>query len=135
MTRLLLIFLLFWSAPLFAQAPVVGQEYADRQLTDPDLEAKATQLMFELRCVQCQGQSVADSDAPIALTMRHEVRSRIQAGQSPDEVRQFFVSRYGEYISFEPSTRGGGLLLWIAPVILFLAAVFVALRNFRKRKA
>ena len=133
MIRLLSTMLLFLSAPLFAQAPVVGQKYADQQLSDPALEAKATQLMFELRCVQCQGQSVADSDAPIALTMRHEVRSRIEAGQSPEEVRDFFISRYGNYISFEPSSRGGGFLLWMAPAILFLIAVLVALRNFRRQ--
>ena len=117
-----------------AQAPAQDQEYADKQLADPAKEAAARELMFSLRCVQCQGQSIGDSDAPIAQAMRHEVRSRLKAGQSEGEIREFFISRYGDYISFAPPVSGGGLLLWLAPFLLFAIAALVALRLFRRRK-
>lgn len=121
------------SSTAAAQAPAQGLEYADKQLSDLSLEAVAHDLMFDLRCVQCAGQSIGDSDAPIAGAMRHEVRSQLKAGKSPEEIRAFFVSRYGEYISFEPPSSGAGLLLWIAPVIFLLAALAVSWRLFRRR--
>jgi len=130
----LLLLLAMAGAPVLAQAPVQGQKYADTQLADPAQEAVASDLMFELRCVQCQGQSIGDSDAPIAGAMRHEVRSQIAAGKTADEIRAFFVSRYGDYISFEPPTRGAGLLLWIAPLFMLIAAVLLSLRLFRRPK-
>ncbi|MEE9433503.1 MAG: cytochrome c-type biogenesis protein [Sphingorhabdus sp.] len=132
--RWLLLFAFLLPVAGLAQAPAVNQEYADRQLADPAQEKAASDLMFELRCVQCQGQSIADSDAPIAAAMRHEVRARIQAGATPDQIRGFFISRYGDYISFEPPTRGGALLLWLAPLLILAIAALIASRLFRRGK-
>jgi cytochrome c-type biogenesis protein CcmH len=119
------------ASPLSAQAS--GSSFANKQLADPRAEAKASELMKSLRCVQCQGQSIADSDAPIAELMRHEVRQRIAKGESATSIRDWMVGRYGEYISFEPAFSGPSLLLWIAPFLILLIAVFVARTMFRAR--
>ncbi len=113
------------ASPVIAQA-VGNGPYADTQLTDPVAEAKARDLMETLRCVQCQGQSIADSDAPIAASMRNEVRLRISDGEAPANIRAWLISRYGEYISFEPSFSGPSLMLWLLPVGLFLVALYLA---------
>lgn len=136
MTRWFALFLLVvFSAAATAQAPAQNQDYADKQLTDSATEAPARELMYSLRCVQCQGQSIGDSDAPIARAMRHEVRSRLMAGESEEQVRAFFISRYGNYISFEPPASGSSRLLWIAPLLLFAFAAIMAMRLFRRSKA
>ena len=126
-------FLLLCAAPTFAQGSGPAPALANRQLADPVKEAEATQLMHSLRCIQCQGQSIADSDAPMAGTMRAEVRQQIAAGQKPDAIRDWMVQRYGEWVSFEPELKGAGLLLWIAPLILLLVSIFVARSLFRRR--
>ena len=90
-------------------------------------------LMHSLRCIQCQGQSIADSDAAMAGTMRAEVRQQIARGQKPDAIRNWMIGRYGEWVSFEPDMKGAGLLLWIAPLLIFLAAIWVARGLFRRR--
>ena len=88
---------------------VVGQEpllppaeYANRQLPDPAQEAKAQALMDEIRCLVCQGESVADSPAEMAGDMRSLIRTRIQAGESPEQIREWLISRYGAWVTFNP---------------------------------
>ena len=121
------------ASPAIAQGSGPTPALANRQLADPVKEAEATQLMHSLRCIQCQGQSIADSDAPMAGTMRAEVRQQIAAGQKPDAIRDWMVERYGEWVSFEPELKGAGLLLWIAPLMLLLVSIFVARGLFRRR--
>ena len=94
--------LAFVAQPLAAQEAAVTSTYADRQLEDPAQEAAARDLMHSLRCITCQSQSIADSDAPMAADMRSLVRERIAEGQSPDEIRDWLVERYGAYVTFEP---------------------------------
>lgn len=107
---------------------------ADRQLPDPAREAAAVELMHSLRCVQCQGQSIADSDAPIAAAMRSEVRRRMANGESADSVRHWMIGRYGDWVSFEPQARGSGLLLWILPLLVLAGAAWMASRLFWRRR-
>ncbi|MCC6477610.1 cytochrome c-type biogenesis protein CcmH [Sphingorhabdus sp.] len=107
---------------------------ANRQLADPAQEARALELMQRLRCIQCQGQSIHDSDAPIAAAMRHEVRERIKAGQSEAEIESWLIERYGDWISFTPPASGGGLVLWLLPVLLLGGAALVARGRFAKDK-
>ena len=133
MIRLIVITGLMISAPLFAQGVAVDTPLAHQQLADPAKEAQATALMVTLRCIQCQGQSIADSDAPIAAAMRAEVRQRIEKGESAASIRDWMVTRYGQFVSFEPEMQGGGLLLWLAPVLLLLAAMWFARGMFGKR--
>lgn len=132
MRRVLPVMLLF-SAPLVAQGSGPIPELANQQLADPKQEAEATRLMHGLRCIQCQGQSIADSDAPMAATMRAEVRQQIVNGESPDNIRQWMIGRYGEWVSFEPEMKGAGLLLWAAPLMLLLIATWLARGMFRRR--
>jgi cytochrome c-type biogenesis protein CcmH/NrfF len=126
MKRALLLFSLVLAAPVTAQGIGSDAPFANRQLSDPALEAKARTLMGALRCIQCQGQSIADSDAPIAGAMRSEVRQRIAAGESPGAVRDWLIGRYGEWVSFEPQAHGMGLLLWLLPFLLLLGGIWAA---------
>lgn len=111
-----------------------GLFYANEQLSDSAMEDAAFDLMLELRCIQCQGQSIADSDAPIAEAMRHEVRLQIKNGKSTQDVKNWLIVRYGDFVSFDPPLSGVSLLLWGAPLIVFLLAIFLVLPLFRKRK-
>ena len=122
---------------LIAASPVAAQDaplapMANEQLADPSKEANATNLMETLRCIQCQGQSIADSDAPIAAAMRAEVRQRVGKGESIASIRNLMIQRYGEWVSFEPKADGGGLLLWLAPLIILIGSVFLSRTLFRK---
>lgn len=125
--------LLMLAAPAFAQGSGPTPALANRQLADPAQEAEAMRLMHSLRCIQCQGQSIADSDAAMAETMRAEVRQQIVAGQKPQDIRSWMIDRYGEWVSFEPDIKGSGLLLWIAPFLIFFAAIWLARGLFRRR--
>ena len=125
--------LLMLAAPVFAQGSGPTPALANRQLPDPTKEAEAMRLMHSLRCIQCQGQSIADSDAAMAGTMRAEVRQQIAAGEKPDAIRDWMIGRYGEWVSFEPDMKGAGLLLWIAPLLIFLASIWLARGLFRRR--
>jgi cytochrome c-type biogenesis protein CcmH len=131
--RLMVASLLLIVTPAFAQGSGPTPELANRQLPNPAQEATATRLMHGLRCIQCQGQSIADSDAPMAATMRAEVRQQIAAGQKPEAIRQWMVDRYGEWVSFEPEMKGAGLLLWAMPLLVLLIALWLARGLFRRR--
>jgi cytochrome c-type biogenesis protein CcmH len=135
MRRLLVLLALGLASPAAAQDSGVDAPLAYTQLEDPKQEAQATELMETLRCIQCQGQSIADSDAPIAGAMRSEVRQRIKAGESPDAIRKWLIGRYGEYVSFQPETSGAGLLLWLAPLLLLLIGILMARKLFRRGEA
>jgi cytochrome c-type biogenesis protein CcmH/NrfF len=118
-----------------AQSDSAVLPLANQQLADPAQETIARDLMGTLRCIQCQGQSIADSDAPIAGAMRNEVRRRISEGESPNSVRKWLISRYGNWVSFEPPMHGGGLLLWMLPLLLLLVAVAFARTVFGREKS
>src|SRR4028118_1014190 len=105
---LFLVIALFSAAPAVADSSLPAAQLADRQLPDPRQEARARALMEELRCLVCQGQSIADSDAEIAGDMRHLVRSRIAAGENPRQIRAWLVERYGDWISYRPPSAPVG---------------------------
>lgn len=125
--------LLTLAAPAFAQGSGPTPALANRQLADPAQEVEAVRLMHSLRCIQCQGQSIADSDAVMAGTMRAEVRQQIAAGQKPQDIRSWMIDRYGEWVSFEPDMKGAGLLLWVAPFLISFVAIWLARGLFRRR--
>lgn len=118
-----------------AQDRMPPAPYAYTQLEDPALEAQARDLMHTLRCLKCQSQSIADSDAPMAGDMRHQVRTRIDAGESPDEVRQWLISRYGDYVSYEPQVSATTWPLFVLPIVLLLLAGTILFRRLGKRAA
>jgi cytochrome c-type biogenesis protein CcmH len=130
----------FFLSLLFLAAPVSAQDgptppLANVQLENPMQEARAVELMENLRCIQCQGQSIHDSDAPIAEAMRHEVRSRVVAGKSDAEINGWLIDRYGDWVSFAPPTSGSGLMLWLAPLLLLGAALWLARGRFGKGRS
>lgn len=122
------------AAPVAAQDDLPPAPYAYTQLEDPAQEARALELMETLRCLTCQSQSIADSDAPMAGDMRHQVRSRIAAGESPEAVRAWLIERYGDYVSYSPEVSATTWPLFAIPAILFLIAMLVLLRRLGKRR-
>jgi cytochrome c-type biogenesis protein CcmH len=120
--------LLMLAAPALADSNLPPAQWANRQLPNERQEAQASALMQEIRCLVCQGQSVADSDAELAGDMRHLIRSRIAAGEKPAAIRKWLVDRYGSWISFNPPASPIGWPLWAAPFLL-LAMGFVLLRH------
>src|SRR5262245_44862887 len=103
------------------------------QLADPTLEQRARDLSREIRCVVCQSQSVADSDADIAREVRVLIREQIAAGKSDQEIRDYLVARYGDFVLFAPPFKASTYALWIGPfAVLVLAGIGVAL-FFRRR--
>ncbi len=124
--------LLALSAPGAGQA-VSSAPLANTQLADPVAEAQAQSLMEELRCLTCQSQSIADSDAPMAGDMRHQVRSRIAGGESPEEVRNWLVERYGDYVSFRPGIGAATWPLYALPLLFVLIAGAVLFRRLGRR--
>lgn len=119
---------------LLAGTPAVAEPPPppDVPLSDAQLEAKAKALMGELRCLTCQNQSIADSNAGQAQAMRVEVREQIAAGASDDEVRAFFVERYGDWVSFVPPAREDTALLWAAPLLFLLLGGLLVARRIRR---
>ena len=118
--------------PAHADSNQPPAPYAYRQLSDPRQEAQAKALMEELRCLVCQGQSIADSDAELAGDMRSLVRQRIQAGERPEAVKAWLVERYGTWVSYAPVFGPDTLLLYAAPVVLLLVGGLLAARRLRK---
>jgi cytochrome c-type biogenesis protein CcmH len=114
-----------------AQDKLPPAPFAYRQIDDPAKEAQALALMHSLRCLVCDGQSIADSDAPMAGDMRSLVRMRIAKGESPDAVRQWLIERYGAMISYDPPAKGMGLILWLMPLLLLGLAGFMLFRRIK----
>jgi cytochrome c-type biogenesis protein CcmH len=125
----------FVCLPAFAQDTLPPAPYAYRQLDDPRLEAKAEALMETLRCLTCQAQSIADSDAPLAGDLRNQVRLRIAAGQDPEAIRAWLIQRYGGYISYAPRLDSLTWPLFALPVALILLAAILLRRRFIKGSA
>lgn len=126
------------AVPLAVPFAVLAQDglppapYAYRQIDDPAKEAQARELMQTLRCLVCQGQSIADSDAALAGDMRSQVRERIIAGESPDHIRRWLVSRYGSWVSYEPPLGADTLLLYLAPVLALIGGGWIAFGRLRR---
>ena len=126
--------LLLLASPALADSLTPPAEYAYKQLPDPKEEAQATALMQTLRCLVCQGQSIADSDAELAGDMRAMVRRRIEAGEKPEEIRAWLVERYGSWVSYDPPLEPVTWPLWAAPVLLVALGIYLARSRFRRRR-
>ncbi|WP_070152302.1 cytochrome c-type biogenesis protein [Sphingobium phenoxybenzoativorans] len=128
-----LLFLLLHS-PVMAQTALPPAPYADRQLDDPALEAKARDLMVTIRCLTCQSQSIADSNASMAGDMRSEIRQRIAAGERPEHIRAWLIERYGDWVSYAPTAAPILWPLWAAPLVLLALGGLLVRSRIRRRK-
>lgn len=125
--------LLLLAGPAMADSNRPPATMANTQLRDSAQEAQAQALMETLRCLVCQGQSIADSNADMAGDMRALVRQRIAAGERPGDIRRWLVERYGDYVSYDPPFDWLTAPLWLAPLLLLGVGVWVARASFRRR--
>jgi len=132
MTRssLLALFLLCL-IPSFATAQVQEEE---RPSDDPVIEARLAKLSKELRCLQCQNQTLADSPAGLAADLRREIRVQMKAGKSDQEIVAFLTQRYGDFILYKPRVTFTTYLLWFGPFVLLLGGLYVLFRYIRQRR-
>lgn len=134
MRRAIALALLLAAGPALADSSLPPGRLSYTQLPDAKQEAAARGLMQSLRCLVCQGQSIADSDAEMAGDMRALVRERIAAGDSPEAVRRWLIGRYGDWVSFSPPLDRATWPLWIAPILLLLAGAWLVRGRLGRRR-
>lgn len=127
----LLALLLLCLIPTSAIAQV---QQEDQPSDDPVIEARLAKLSHELRCLQCQNQTLADSPAGLATDMRNEIRAQMKAGKSDQEVVAFLTQRYGDFILYKPRITFTTYLLWFGPFVLLLGGLYVLFRYIRQRR-
>ncbi len=127
-------FLAIGAALIALALPALAVE-PDEMLEDPALEERARDLSAEIRCVVCQNQNIDDSNADLARELRILVRERIVAGDSDEEILDFLVARYGEFVLLRPRFNATTALLWGAPILLLLGGGYLAYRAVRHRSA
>ena len=128
---------LFWGALLvllinLATLPVKAVQ-PEEVLQDPALEARARHISEGLRCLVCQNQSIDDSEAPLAKDLRLLVRERLKAGDTDQQIEDFVVARYGEFVLLKPRFTAHTLLLWFATPTVFLVALLIVVLAYRRR--
>jgi cytochrome c-type biogenesis protein CcmH len=102
---------------------------------DPALDKRVAGLAHELRCLVCQNQTLADSNAPLAVDLRNQIREQLQGGASEREVIDFMVARYGDFVLYRPPLKASTLALWIGPFVLLALGAFLLLRRLVRRRA
>ena len=115
-------------ALVYAQAAEVAKP-------DAAVEARLKALAEELRCLVCQNQTIADSNAPLALDLRNQIRDQVKQGRSDDEIRGYMVQRYGDFVLYSPPMRATTVLLWAGPFALLLVGAAIYLITVRRRPA
>lgn len=131
---ILSLLLLFSALPAGAQTALPPAPWANRQIPDPAQERAAKALMETIRCLTCQSQSIADSNASMAGDMRSEIRTRIMAGEQPEAIRQWLISRYGDWVSYEPTADPILWPLWAAPLFLLIVGLFIMRGRIGRRR-
>jgi len=129
MKRIIAVLLMVLALPAYANEAAPAAQ-------DPVLEQRVMRLTSELRCLVCQNQSLADSHADLAIDLKNQVRSQMQAGKSDAEIREFMVARYGDFVLYRPPLKSTTALLWAGPFLLLAAgglALGFYLRRRRKR--
>jgi len=112
-----LIFLFVFSSPVFSQ----------------DLEKRTAALAQELRCLVCQNQTLADSNAPLAVDLRNQIREQLASGKSERDVKEYMVARYGDFVLYRPPFNAATALLWAGPFLLLLGGFFLLFRRLRRK--
>jgi cytochrome c-type biogenesis protein CcmH len=122
-------------AALATLAPLPAAADAVPTVTDPVANARAVKLSEKLRCLVCQNQSIADSNAELAVDLRTQIREQIAAGRSDDQIVEYMVTRYGDFVLYEPPFKPTTILLWVGPLLLLVGGFFILIRNLRRRPA
>ncbi len=125
--RFVLLFMLGFASSI-AQAAIEAYEF-----DSPQMEADYNQLIDELRCLVCQNQNLADSDADLAKDLRRETFDMLKQGKSQQEVMDFMVERYGDFVLYRPQFKTSTYLLWIGPFVLLLLVLYLFVRRLRAR--
>ena len=120
------------AAAILALAPVLAWSQAE-EVAKPDAatERRLKDLAEELRCLVCQNQTIADSNAPLALDLRNQIRTQIAQGRSDDQIRSYMVERYGDFVLYRPPLKASTVLLWTGPFVLLLLGLFLLVRKVR----
>jgi len=108
---------------------------APRAQEDPALDKRVTGLAHELRCLVCQNQTLADSNAPLAVDLRNQIREQLKGGASERDVIDFMVARYGDFVLYRPPLKASTLALWIGPFVLLALGAFLLVRRLVRRRA
>jgi len=124
--------LLLLASPVLADSRMGAAPLANVQLTDVRQEQQAKALMETIRCLVCQGQSIADSDAEMAEDMRSLIRERIQKGERPEAIRTWLIQRYGDWVTYEPPLSVTTIFLWGLPVLLLMMGGGLAMGRIRR---
>ena len=127
MRALLLAFLLALPGLAFAQAAEVAKP-------DAAVEERLKRLAEELRCLVCQNQTIADSNAPLALDLRNQIRQQVAAGRDDDQIRTYMVERYGDFVLYRPPFKATTAVLWLGPMLLIAMGAVIFLLVVRKRR-
>jgi cytochrome c-type biogenesis protein CcmH len=121
-------------APLaWAQAP--APKPVPAPLEDPALDKRVADLAHVLRCLVCQNQSLAESNAPLAVDLRNQIREQLAGGASEQDVRAYMVARYGDFVLYNPPVKASTLALWAGPFVLLAAGVVLLWRRIARRRA
>lgn len=108
---------------------LLGLSVQAAQVEEEELESKTRDLSRQLRCLVCQGENVWESNSPLAGQMRDHVRDRLQAGESPEQIKAYLESRYGDFVLMEPPKHGLNWLLWLGPLVLLIAGALLLRRS------
>lgn len=122
-----------WGVALLLTLPLVAQAIDPDRFEDPEMEARYRQLITELRCLVCQNQTLADSNAPLAVDLREQVKLRIEQGASDREIVDYLTERYGDFVLYRPPFNAVTAVLWLTPALLLLLGGFAAWRVARSR--
>lgn len=119
---------------IFAAASDTVAKEAAPAADDPAIERRMTDIASELRCLVCQNQSIVDSNAPLAVDLRNQIRDQLKQGRSAQEIMDYMVARYGDFVLYRPPLKATTVLLWAGPLLLMLAGLIVMVRRIARRR-
>ena len=125
----------FVAALLIGFSTLAFGQAAEVAKPDPAIEARLKALAEELRCLVCQNQTIADSNAPLALDLRNQIRTQVAQGRTDDQIRTYMVERYGDFVLYRPPLKATTLVLWIGPALMILGGLATFFIIVRRRRA
>jgi cytochrome c-type biogenesis protein CcmH len=125
---------LLWAGAALAQGPVAPAAPAPAAVAaDPELEARVLKISAGLRCLVCQNQTIADSNADLAVDLRNQVREMLKRGDTPQQINDYMTARYGDFVLYKPPVKSSTALLWYGPAVLLVLAVLILVWIIRRR--